>query len=62
MDRCDECCYTVSLYRARQGRLCCKFVAPEPVLGVSIGRIEEEGLDFGWLTSIGYFGEVLALP
>jgi len=29
---------------------------------VSLGRKYEEGLDVGWLTSIGYGGEVLATP
>jgi hypothetical protein len=28
----------------------------------SLGRIYEEGLDIGWLTSIGYGGEVLVTP
>jgi hypothetical protein len=28
----------------------------------SLDRIYEEGLDVGWLTSIGYDGEVLATP
>ena len=28
----------------------------------SLGRIYEEGLDVGWLTSIGYGGEVLVTP
>jgi hypothetical protein len=28
----------------------------------SVNRIYEEGLDVGWLTSIGYDGEVLATP
>jgi len=27
-----------------------------------VGRIYEEGLDVGWLTRIGYDGEVLAIP
>ena len=28
----------------------------------SLGRIYEEGLDVGWLTSTGYGGEVLVTP
>jgi len=28
----------------------------------SLGRIYEEGLDVGWLTSIGYDGKVLVTP
>jgi len=28
----------------------------------SLGRIYEEGLDVGWLTSIGYSGEVFVKP
>jgi hypothetical protein len=28
----------------------------------SLGRINEEGLDVGWLTGIGYGGEVLVTP
>jgi hypothetical protein len=35
-----------------------EFVAPEPALE-SLDRIYEEGLDVGWLTSIGYGGKVL---
>jgi len=28
----------------------------------SLGRLYEEGLDVGWLTSIGYGGDVLVTP
>ena len=38
-----------------------KFVGSEPGLGVSRQDIRE-GLDVGWLTSIGYGGEVLVTP
>jgi hypothetical protein len=38
-----------------------KFVRPGPAWD-SLGRIEEEGLDIGWLTSIRYVGKVLATP
>jgi hypothetical protein len=38
-----------------------KFVGLEPAWE-SLGRIYEEGLDVGWLTSIGYGGEFLVTP
>jgi hypothetical protein len=30
--------------------------------GESLGRIYEDRLDVGWLTNIGYVGEVLVIP
>jgi hypothetical protein len=45
---------------ARDGSLL-EFIGPEPAWE-SLDRIYEEGLDVGWLTSIGYGGEVLVTP
>ena len=39
-----------------------EFAGPELALGESLDRIYKEGLDIGWLTSIGYGGEVLVTP
>jgi len=41
------------------GRLCSKSLSDQSRPRESLGRIYEEGLEVGWLTSIGYGGEVL---
>jgi len=45
--------------QACKGRLCSKVCRTWASLFESLGRIYKEGLEIGWLTSIGYGGEVL---